>query len=167
MYTVSDDLAALITSPCRTWRILLEDLTSSRTLTAEAIFTANSDRESTSLSDDIELGAVCSQSWTVNIADSAGGYVGHMFRLSLYIADIEGGKMTWGRLARYKFGRIKTLTPRQIKRLGEVLGEPIPMGVCLTRWRGSDASFALRAKHAISLTRYRKTSHGVGLERET
>ena len=114
MYTVSDELAALITSPCRTWRILLEDLTTARTLTAEAIFTANSDRESTSLSDDIELGAVCSQSWTVNIAD----------------------------------------------------GEPIPMGVCLTRWRGSDASFALRAKHAISLTRYRKTSHGVGLERE-
>lgn len=132
MYTVSDELAALITSPCRTWRIILEDLTAARTLTAEAIFTANSDRESTSLSDDIELGAVCSQSWTVNIADSAGGYVGHMFRLSLYIADIadiEDGKMTWGRLARYKFGRVKTLTPRQIRRLGEVLGEPIPMGV--------------------------------------
>ena len=87
MYTVSDELAALITSPCRTWRILLEDLTTARTLTAEAIFTANSDRESTSLSDDIELGAVCSQSWTVNIADSAGGYVGHMFRLSRCLSD--------------------------------------------------------------------------------
>ena len=129
MYQVSAELQAAILSSSPLYGIMLEDLTAARTLTAEAIFTANSDRESTSLSDDIELGAVCSQSWTVNIADSAGGYVGHMFRLSLYIADIEGGKMTWGRLARYKFGRIKTLTPRQIRRLGEVLGEPIPMGM--------------------------------------
>lgn len=132
MYQVSAGLQAAILSSSPLYGIILEDLTAARTLTAEAIFSANSDRESTSLSDDIELGAVCSQSWTVNIADSAGGYVGHMFRLSLYIADIadiEGGKMTWGRLARYKFGRIKTLTPRQIRRLGEVLGEPIPMGV--------------------------------------
>lgn len=132
MYQVSAGLQAAILSSSPLYGIMLEDLTAARTLTAEAIFSANSDRESTSLSDDIELGAVCSQSWTVNIADSAGGYVGHMFRLSLYIADIadiEGGKMTWGRLARYKFGRIKTLTPRQIRRLGEVLGEPIPMGV--------------------------------------
>lgn len=132
MYQVSAELQAAILSSSPLYGIMLEDLTAARTLTAEAIFTATSDRESTSLSDDIELGAVCSQSWTVNIADSAGGYVGHMFRLSLYIADIadiEGGKMTWGRLARYKFGRIKTLTPRQIRRLGEVLGEPIPMGV--------------------------------------
>lgn len=132
MYQVSAELQAAILSSSPLYGIMLEDLTAARTLTAEAIFTANSDRESTSLSDDIELGAVCSQSWTVNIADSAGGYVGHMFRLSLYIADIadiEGGKMTWGRLARYKFGRVKTLTPRQIRRLGEVLGEPIPMGV--------------------------------------
>lgn len=132
MYQVSAELQAAILSSSPLYGIMLEDLTTARTLTAEAIFTATSDRESTSLSDDIELGAVCSQSWTVNIADSAGGYVGHMFRLSLYIADvadIEGGKMTWGRLARYKFGRIKTLTPRQIRRLGEVLGEPIPMGV--------------------------------------
>ncbi len=132
MYQVSAELQAAILSSSPLYGIMLEDLTAARTLTAEAIFSANSDRESTSLSDDIELGAVCSQSWTVNIADSAGGYVGHMFRLSLYIADvadIEGGKMTWGRLARYKFGRVKTLTPRQIRRLGEVLGEPIPMGV--------------------------------------
>lgn len=132
MYQVSAELQAAILSSSPLYGIMLEDLTTARTLTAEAIFTATSDRESTSLSDDIELGAVCSQSWTVNIADSAGGYVGHMFRLSLYIADIadiEDGKMTWGRLARYKFGRVKTLTPRQIRRLGEVLGEPIPMGV--------------------------------------
>lgn len=129
MYQVSAELQAAILSSSPLYGIMLEDLTTARTLTAEAIFSATSDRESTSLSDDIELGAVCSQSWTVNIADSAGGYVGHMFRLSLYIADIEGGKMTWGRLARYKFGRIKTLTPRQIRRLGEVLGEPIPMGM--------------------------------------
>ena len=112
MYQVSAGLQAAILSSSPLYGIILEDLTAARTLTAEAIFSANSDRESTSLSDDIELGAVCSQSWTVNIADSAGGYVGHMFRLSLYIADIEGGKMTWGRLARYKFGRVKTLTPR-------------------------------------------------------
>lgn len=129
MYQVSAELQTAILSSSPLYGIMLEDLTAARTLTAEAIFTAASDRESTSLSDDIELGAVCSQSWTVNIADSAGGYVGHMFRLSLYIADIEGGKMTWGRLARYKFGRVKTLTSRQIRRLGEVLGEPIPMGV--------------------------------------
>ena len=129
MYQVSAELQAAILSSSPLYGIMLEDLTAARTLTAEAIFTAASDRESTSLSDDIELGAVCSQSWTVNIADSAGGYVGHMFRLSLYIADIGGGKMTWGRLARYKFGRVKTLTPRQIRRLGEVLGEPIPMGM--------------------------------------
>lgn len=131
MYQVSAGLQAAILSSSPLYGIMLEDLTAARTLTAEAIFSANSDRESTSLSDDIELGAVCSQSWTVNIADSAGGYVGHMFRISLYIADVAdigGGKMTWGRLAKYKFGRIKTLTPRQIKRLGEVLGEPIPMG---------------------------------------
>lgn len=129
MYTVSDELAALITSPCRSWRITLTDLTASRSLTAEEIFTATSDRESTSLSDDIELGAVCSQSWTVDIADSGGGYVGHMFRLSLSIADPEGGALTWGKLKEYKFGRLKTLTIARIKQLGGMIGEPIPMGV--------------------------------------
>ena len=61
MYQVSAELQAAILSSSPLYGIMLEDLTTARTLTAEAIFTATSDRESTSLSDDIELGAVCSQ----------------------------------------------------------------------------------------------------------
>ena len=54
------------------------------------IMSASSDVQSTSLSDDIELGAVCSQSWALQINDAETRFLGKEYDLSLYLADLTG-----------------------------------------------------------------------------
>ena len=59
MYTTSTTVSSRIESYCRTWRMWLENDES--VIMGDNIMSATSDVQSTSLSDDIELGAVCSQ----------------------------------------------------------------------------------------------------------
>ncbi|MBR1724215.1 MAG: hypothetical protein IJ723_04250 [Ruminococcus sp.] len=110
-------------------------------LTADEIFRADSEQSSTSLSDDIELGAVCSAGWRVTTVQS-GGYLGSRFRLYLYLADLSrSGQTTWGDLEGYTAGVLSKLTVEQVGRLGEILdGELIPMGeyTCVKAPRSGD-----------------------------
>lgn len=126
MYTVSDIVSSKIESYCRTWRMELEDTNS--ILTGDKIVSASSTAQSTSLSDDIELGAVCSQSWALQINDAETRFLGKEYDLSLYLADLTG-VTTYSTLEAYTYAELSKLTVEQISKLGEVLdGEKIPMG---------------------------------------
>ncbi|WP_410326869.1 hypothetical protein, partial [Ruminococcus sp.] len=126
MYTVSDIVSSKIESYCRTWRMELEDTNS--ILTGDKIVSASSTAQSTSLSDDIELGAVCSQSWALQINDAETRFLGSEYDLSLYLADLTG-VTTYSTLESYTYAELSKLTVEQISKLGEVLGgERIPLG---------------------------------------
>lgn len=127
MYTVSDIVSSKIESYCRTWRMELEDTSS--ILTGDKIVSASSTAQSTSISDDIELGAVCSQSWQLSIADSSENFLGKEYDLSLYLVDYSHGETTYSTLEAYTYAELSKLTVEQISKLGEVLdGERIPLG---------------------------------------
>lgn len=126
MYTVSDIVSSKIESYCRTWRMELES--SDSVISGDKIISANSTSQSTSLSDDIELGAVCSQSWTLQINDAEARFLGSEYDLSLYLADLTG-VTTYSTLEAYTYAELSKLTVEQISKLGEVLGgERIPLG---------------------------------------
>lgn len=89
---------------------------------------ATSDVQSTSLSDDIELGAVCSQSWALQINDAETRFLGKEYDLSLYLADFTS-ETTYSTLEAYTYAELSKLTVEQISKLGEILGgERIPLG---------------------------------------
>lgn len=126
MYTVSDIVSSKIESYCRTWRMELES--SDSVITGDKIISASSTSQSTSLSDDIELGAVCSQSWALQINDAETRFLGKEYDLSLYLADLTG-VTTYSTLEAYTYAELSKLTVEQISKLGEVLdGERIPLG---------------------------------------
>lgn len=87
MYTVSDIVSSKIESYCRTWRMELEDTNS--ILTGDKIVSASSTAQSTSISDDIELGAICSQSWNMTISDTETAFLGKEYDTYLYLMDYE------------------------------------------------------------------------------
>lgn len=87
MYTVSDIVSSKIESYCRTWRMELEG--SDSVISGDKIISASSTSQSTSLSDDIELGAVCSQSWTLQINDAETAFLGKEYDTYLYLVDYE------------------------------------------------------------------------------
>lgn len=126
MYTVSDIVSSKIESYCRTWRMELES--SDSVITGDKIISASSTSQSTSLSDDIELGAVCSQSWALQINDAETRFLGSEYDLSLYLADLTG-VTTYSTLEQYTYAALSKLTVEQVSKLGEILGgEKIPMG---------------------------------------
>lgn len=89
---------------------------------------AASTQQSTSLSNDIELGAVCAQSWNLTIGNN-GNYLGKEYDLSLYLVDYAHDDTTYGDLEQYTYGELSKLTVEQIEHLGEILdGKRIPMG---------------------------------------
>ena len=89
---------------------------------------ADSSMQATSLSDDIELGAVCSQSWNININDVDTKFLGKEYDLYLYLADFTS-ETTYSTLEQYTYAELSKLTVEQISKLGEVLdGERIPLG---------------------------------------
>lgn len=127
MHTVSDIVSSKIESYCRTWRMELEDANS--IIAGDKIVSASSTAQSTSISDDIELGAVCSQSWQLSIADSSENFLGKEYDLSLYLVDYFHGETTYSTLESYTYAELSKLTVEQISKLGEVLdGERIPLG---------------------------------------
>lgn len=126
MYTTSTTVSSRIESYCRTWRMWLENDES--VIMGDNIMSATSDVQSTSLSDDIELGAVCSQSWALQINDAETRFLGKEYDLSLYLADLTG-VTTYSTLEAYTYAELSKLTVEQISKLGEVLdGERIPLG---------------------------------------
>jgi len=128
MYSTSNAaVAERIESYSRTWRIVLED--DDDIFMGENIMSAESSAQSTSLSDDIELGSVCAQSWAIQVNGIDSVFLGKEFDLSFYLVDYSHGYTTYGDLTHYTWGELRKLTVAQVGMLGEILErELIPMG---------------------------------------
>lgn len=140
MYQTSAAVAVKILSLCRTWRVWLQDNDSGEVFMGETISTAESDQTSTSLTDDIEIGAVTCATWTVSMRKSTGNFIGKKFTLSFYLKDLAADFAVWGDLALFTCSELDGMTIDQISRLSEVYGELIPMGVftCIRAPRTGD-----------------------------
>ena len=126
MYKTGELVAQRIESYCRTWRLWIEN--AEGVISGDSIMSADSSMQATSLSDDIELGAVCSQSWTLQINDAETRFLGSEYDLSLYLADLTG-VTTYSTLEQYTYAALSKLTVEQVSKLGEILGgERIPLG---------------------------------------
>lgn len=126
MYKTGELVAQRIESYCRTWRLWIEN--AEGVISGDSIMSADSSMQSTSISDDIELGAVCSQSWNININDVDTKFLGKEYDLYLYLADFTS-ETTYSTLEQYTYAELSKLTVEQISKLGEVLdGERIPLG---------------------------------------
>ncbi|WP_410079910.1 hypothetical protein, partial [Ruminococcus sp.] len=125
MYQTSELVAQRIESYCRIWRLWVEGV-EGEVIMGDRITSGTSTSQSTSISDDIELGAICSQSWNININDVDTKFLGKEYDLSLYLADLTG-VTTYSTLEAYTYAELSKLTVEQISKLGEVLGgERIP-----------------------------------------
>lgn len=141
MYKTSAATAEKILAFSRTWRVRLENISSGEIIQGDIISTAESEHSSTSLSDDIEIGAVTCASWTVTLRHSTGDFLGQRFRLYFYLRDLTGSsETTWGDLAGYTCGAINGMTVLQLMQLGEQNSELIPMGefTCIRAPRSGD-----------------------------
>ena len=141
MYQTSSAVASMIMSFCRTWRVWLENVATGEVIMGDAVSTVTSDQTSTSLTDDIEIGAVTCSSWTVVLRKTDNNFIGQRFRLYFYLKDLSGsGVTTWGDLEDYTCGVLDGMTIAQIAQLGEVFGERIPMGefICIRAPRSGD-----------------------------
>lgn len=127
MYKTGELVSQRIESYCRTWRLWIEN--AEGVISGDSIMSADSSMQSTSLSDDIELGAVCSQSWNMTISDTKTAFLGKEYDTYLYLVDYTHGETTYSTLEQYTYAELSKLTVEQVSRLGEILGgERIPMG---------------------------------------
>lgn len=127
MYKTGALVAQRIESYCRTWRLWIEN--AEGVISGDSIMSADSSMQSTSLSDDIELGAVCSQSWNMTISDTKTAFLGKDYDTYLYLVDYTHGETTFSTLETYTYAELSRMTVEQVGKLGEVLdGEKIPMG---------------------------------------
>lgn len=119
-----------IESYCRTWRIWLENVDTGEIFIGNAIVNSTSEQQCTSLTDDIEIGAICAQSWQVNLSGTRyNSFIGNEFRMFFYLKDFVSTYMTYGDLARYKNDWLSLLNVSQIYELGEIFeGTKIEMG---------------------------------------
>jgi hypothetical protein len=141
MYQTSSAVAERIMSHSRTWRVWLENAATGEMIAGETVTSASGDSTSTSLTDDIEIGAVTCASWTVELRRRTSDLIGQKFRLYFYLKDLANeGFTTWGDLGNYTCGELDGMTVAQIAQLGEVFGERIPMGVftCIRAPRSGD-----------------------------
>lgn len=140
MYQTSDDVAAAILGYSRTWRIRLEEIGGDIVIGGDEITQANSEHTSSSLSDDIELGAVCAQHWTVRTSHN-GEFVGKRFLLYFYMLDLNGADTVWGDLEAYTIAELSEKRVEDIENIRRIIGgEFIPMGelVCVKAPRTDD-----------------------------
>lgn len=139
MYKTGELVAQRIESYCRTWRLWIEN--AEGVISGDSIMSADSSLQATSLSDDIELGAVCSQSWNININDVDTKFLGKEYDLYLYLADFTS-ETTYSTLEAYTYAELSKLTVEQVSKLGEVLDdEKIPMGrfTCVKSKKSGDS----------------------------
>lgn len=88
MYTIaSNEITSRIENYKALWGMWIEDAQSGAPVAYDGIQNVQTDIQSTSLSDDIELGAVCSQSVTAELVDDGTKYLGNEYVFSLYTKD--------------------------------------------------------------------------------
>lgn len=103
MYTIaSNEITSRIENYKALWGMWIEDAQSETPVAYDGIQNVQTDIQATSLSDDIELGAVCSQSVTAELVDDGTKYLGNEYVFSLYTkdatsSDTNGEKIPMGR----------------------------------------------------------------------
>lgn len=129
MYTIaSNEITSRIENYKALWGMWIEDAQSEAPVAYDGIQNVQTDIQATSLSDDIELGAVCSQSVTAELVDDGTKYLGNEYVFSLYMKD-SSAFTTYSTLEAYTYAELSKLTVEQVSKLGEVLdGERIPLG---------------------------------------
>ena len=142
MYKVNEQIAEEIEKDSRTFRLYAVSTDGQIYFDPERIFSANSQRQSTSKSDDIELGAICSEQWETEIYSLNDDILGRRFKIFIYLADRNFSGITYGNLKKYTCGFLKNLTVNQAKNLGSIMGDPIPMGeyTCVKVNRNAESS---------------------------
>lgn len=128
MYTIkSEEIISRIEQYKALWGMWIEN-TSGGVIDFNSIQNVRTDIQSTTSSDDIELGAVCSQSVSAEFVDDGTTFLGNDYEISLYMKSL-GAVTTYADLEQYTYGELSKLTVEQIEHLGEILdGERIPMG---------------------------------------
>ena len=88
MYTIaSNEITSRIENYKALWGMWIEDAQGRAPVAYDGIQNVQTDIQSTSLSDDIELGAVCSQSVTAELVDDGTKNLGNEYVFSLYTKD--------------------------------------------------------------------------------
>lgn len=124
MYQVihSDVLTAISKYPLYGFR--LKNISTGVLYEINEIFCVSSEANSTTQSDDIEFGAVISQSLKVNMPIISDSLLGNQFQLEIYLKKRINTPITYGDLEIFTY-----LTLQNERIIGEVLrGELIPMG---------------------------------------
>lgn len=140
MYSVKNQsVAKAIESYSPLYGVCLKNTDSNKIYTGDYLFSAVTEGSSTTLSDDIELGAVCAQLLSVKITGVADEkFLGQNFKLFMYLKDRSGSTITYGELTVYTYLQLATG-----KVIGEILhGELIPMGkfTCVKHKKNGDMS---------------------------
>lgn len=128
MYTIkSEEIISRIEQYKALWGMWIEN-TSGGVIGFNSIQSVQTDIQSTTSSDDIELGAVCSQSVSAEFVDDGTAFLGNEYEISLYMKSL-GAVTTYADLEQYTYGELEKMTAEQIEHLGEILsGEKIPLG---------------------------------------
>ena len=143
MYRTTKEISDEIAKESRTFRFYVISTDGNFYFDPERVFRAKSQRQSSSKSDDIELGAICSEQWEVEIYNLNENILGKEFRIYMYLADSTSTRVTYGELKKYTYGFLKQLTVSQIKKLGQkVGGGSLPFGeyICVKIQKNAESS---------------------------
>lgn len=109
MYTIaSNEITSRIESYKALWGMWIEDAQSGEPVAYDGIQNVQTDIQATSLSDDIELGAVCSQSVTAELVDDGTKYLGNEYVFSLYTKDATSSDTSDEKIPMGRFTCVKS-----------------------------------------------------------
>lgn len=113
------------------YKMCIRSLSDGSLYLGDIMYSVSSDVQSTSLPEDIELGAVCSQQWMVELLDSGENkFIGGEYEISLYVRS-RHSSLTYGDIKKHACSELKDWRIEQLAALGDaVCGEFIPMGIC-------------------------------------
>lgn len=146
MYDViNQDVVNAIESGNPLYGVRLEGLSDNRVYSGDNIFSASSDISTTTLSDDIELGAICSRSLSLKMTGVENDrLLGGEFKFGIYARErSKSGTLTYGDLEVYSFSYLASQKIGDLTSLGEIIGgEVIPIGTftCVKHEKRGDIS---------------------------
>ncbi len=128
MHTVtSEEIIDRIEQYKALWGMWIES-TSGEVIDFNTIHNVKTDIQSTTSSDDIELGAICSQLVTAELVDDGTEFLGKEYTFSIYMKN-PSAVTTYADLEQYTNAELEKMSVEQIEHLGEILaGEKIPLG---------------------------------------
>ena len=121
---------SLLSSPY--WQIWIEETGSDPEiiLTGSSVSEVTIDGQTTTGSEDIEIGSVCSRTAEIKLlgSENRADFLGRKFRICIFACDKSFPKATYADLHGFTYSQLARLTARQIKDLGCITGgELIPL----------------------------------------